>query len=185
MPHATLKILFLLCGIFAGWASAYYFIEAFGSTVIAGKQQWRKWDVSAGKVSNPYALAHFLLAGKIPPAQSLFNIYSSGHDNEGNILQADCTYAVSVLDFNVRWWSLSLTPSNASDPTATPVISSDEIVRGGDGSMIISVAKHPIPGNWVRPATNGALEIQLLLSNDGQLTTTGTPILPSVQRVSC
>lgn len=185
MPRATTKLFLLLCGLIGGWASALYFIDTLGSASASPNGNWRIWDVGAGASSNPYAVAHFLLAGQIPPAQSLFRIYTNLRDDEGNRLRSECVYMVSTDGLKSRWWSLSLEPTDIPDTASTPVITSDQIVRGTDGSMIIAVARHPIPGNWVRPAHDGNIEIQLLVSNDGGSQAAARTLLPAVQRVGC
>jgi hypothetical protein len=92
---------------------------------------------------------------------------------------------VSSGSLPARWWSLSIGPSDIPDASSVPVITSDQIVRGQDGSMSVAVARHPIPGNWVRPAHDGNIEIQLLVSNDGGSQEVSNLKLPSVQRVGC
>jgi hypothetical protein len=51
--------------------------------------------------------------------------------------------------------------------------------------LILAISDHPIPGNWIRPATSGSFDIQLLISNDGSSDATGDPVMPAVQRVGC
>jgi hypothetical protein len=185
MPQATTKIFLLLCGLVSGWASALYFIDDLGSAVASPNGHWRMWNLGAGTSSNPYAVAHFLLAGQVPPAQSLFRIYTSSRDDDGNRLRSECVYMVSASSLPARWWSLSVEPSDIPDNASTPVITSDEIARGLDGSMIIAVARHPIPGNWVRPGHDGNIELQMLVSNDGGSQEASSVVLPAVQRVGC
>jgi hypothetical protein len=185
MSRTTTKLFLLFCGLIGGWASAMYFIDDLGSAAASPNGNWRMWNLGAGTSSNPYAVAHFLLAGQVPPAQSLFRIFTNGHDDEGNRLRSECVYTVSSANLPARWWSLSISPADIPDKSSIPVITSDQVVRGRDGSMSIAVARHPIPGNWVRPAHDGNIEIQLLVSNDGGSQEISTVTLPSVQRVGC
>ncbi len=185
MSQTTTKLFLLLCGLIGGWASAMFFIDDLGSASASTNGNWRMWNLGAGSSSNPYAVAHFLLAGQVPPAQSLFLIYTSTRDDEGNTLRSECVYTVSSGSLPARWWSLSIGPSDIPDASSVPVITSDQIVRGQDGSMSVAVARHPIPGNWVRPAHDGNIEIQLLVSNDGGSQEVSNLKLPSVQRVGC
>jgi hypothetical protein len=184
-PQVTSKLFLLLCGLVGGWASALYFIDDLGSEAASPNGNWRMWMLGSGTSSNPYAVAHFLLAGQVPPAQSLFRIYTNARDDEGNRLRSECIYTVSAESLPARWWSLSIEPSDIPDKTSTPVITSDQVVRGLDGSMIIAVARHPVPGNWVRPGHDGNIEIQLLVSNDVGSQVAPTVKLPAIQRVGC
>jgi hypothetical protein len=185
LVRATSRISIMVIGLIGGWSSALYSIDAIGSSSVSDASSWRKWDLAPGTSSNPYALAHFLLDGKIPPAQSLFRIYSNGRDGEGSRLSSSCVYSVSMADVGSRWWSLSVTPSEAPEADSSSVLSSDDVVRASDGSLILAISAHPVPGNWIRPATSGSFDIQLLISNDGSSDATGDPVMPTVQRVGC
>ena len=185
LVRATSRVSLMVIGLIGGWSSALYSIDAIGSTQVSEASSWRKWDLASGKSSNPYALAHFLLDGKIPPAESLFNAFSNAYDSDGRRLHASCVYAVSTSEFDARWWSLAVTPSTTVETGSTSVITSDDIVRAGDGSMIVAISNHPVPGNWIKPAADGEIEIQLLISNDGGSDSTIRPTMPTVQRIGC
>lgn len=185
MSRILTKLILVICGLVFGWASALYSIDTLGSTAVGDTGSWRKWEIAPGTSGNTYAVAHFLLNGKVPPAQSLFRVYSNARDDEGGLLRSDCVYALSAGELGSRWWSLSVLPFSDADIQSTAVITSDEIVRASDGSMIVSVARHPIPGNWVRPATDGNMEIQLFVANDGSSKIASDLSLPTVQRVGC
>ena len=185
MSRVPTKIFLLLFGLIGGWASALYFVDDLGSAAASPNGNWRVWNIGSGASSNPYAVAHFLLSGQVPPAQSLFRIYTNSHDDEGNRLRSECVYLISSNSLPSRWWSLSVEPSDIPDKQSAPVITSDQIVRGADDSTVVAVARHPIPGNWVRPGHDGNIQIQLLLSNDGSSQAESTVTLPSVQRVGC
>ena len=185
LVRATSIISIMVIGLIGGWSSALYSIDAVGSSPVSDTGSWRKWDLASGKSSNPYALAHFLLDGKIPPAQSLFDIYSNGRDDEGSRLSSSCVYSISMVEFETRWWSVSVTPSQKPEADSSSVLSSDDVVRANDGSLIMAVSTHPVPGNWIKPATTGNFEIQLLISNNGSSDATSNPVMPTVQRVGC
>jgi hypothetical protein len=185
MSQATIKVFLLICGIVGGWMSAVYSIDAFGSSPVSPLGSWRAWNMGAGTASNLYSVAHYLLAGQVPPAESHFRVYSNTRDDEGNILRSECVYLVSTDGLQSRWWSLSLEPADIADKTSSAVITSDQVARAGNGNLVISVARHPVPGNWVRPAHDGNMEIQLLVSNDSGSQAVANDVLPSVQRVGC
>ena len=110
MSRVPTKIFLLLFGLIGGWASALYFVDDLGSAAASPNGNWRVWNIGSGASSNPYAVAHFLLSGQVPPAQSLFRIYSNSHDDEGNRLRSECVYLISSNNLPSRWWSLSDTP---------------------------------------------------------------------------
>ena len=185
MARAPAKIFCLLCGVVGGWASALYFIDSVGSKPAGTTGNWRLWDLASGTSSNPYALAHFLFEGRVPPAQSLFRVYSSSRDDDGNKLLSSCVYKVSAHQLESRWWSLSVGPLDSQDRDSSPVITSDEVARGSDSSVDVTVARHPVAGNWIRPAIDGNIVIQLVVSNDGASQAADSLTLPTVQRIGC
>ena len=185
MARARAKVFCILCGVVGGWASALWFIDSVGSKPAGDKGSWRMWDLASGTASNPYALAHFLFEGRVPPAQSLFHVYTDARDDEGSKLLSSCVYKISASELESRWWSLSVGPLDSLDRDSSPVITSDEVVRGSDGSMTVAMARHPVAGNWIRPAMEGNIVIQLVVSNDGASQAPQSLTLPTVQRVSC
>jgi hypothetical protein len=143
------------------------------------------WDLASGTSSNPYARAHFLIEGRVPPAQSLFQVYTNSLDDEGSTLTSGCVYRISANDLESRWWSLSVGPLNSQDGDSSAAVTSDEVVRGSDNSLNVAMARFPVAGNWIRPAAEGSLTLQLVVSNADELEVAGDLKLPSVKRVSC
>lgn len=185
MARVSVKIFSVLCGVVGGWASALSFIDSVGSNAAGTAGTWRMWDLAAGTASNPYARAHFLMEGRVPPAQSLFQVYTNSLDDAGSTLLSGCVYRISANDLESRWWSLSVGPLNSEDKDSSAAVTSDEVVRDPDGSLNVAMARYPVSGNWIRPAVEGNLTLQLVVSNADGLQEPGELNLPSVKRVSC
>ena len=185
MARVSVKIFSVLCGVVGGWASALSFIDSVGSNPAGAAGTWRMWDLAAGTASNPYGRAHFLIEGRVPPAQSLFQVYTNSLDDDGSTLLSGCVYKISAKDLESRWWSLSIGPLNNQDKDSSAAVTSDEVVRDPDGSLSVAMARYPVSGNWIRPAVEGSLTLQLVVSNTDGLQAPGELKLPSVQRVSC
>jgi hypothetical protein len=182
MARVSVKIFSVLCGVVGGWASALSFIDTVGSMPAGAAGNWRMWDLASGTASNPYARAHFLIEGRVPPALSLFQVYTNSLDDEGSTLSSGCVYRITANGLQSRWWSLSVGPLNGQEGAASAAVTSDEVVRAPDSSLKVAVARFPVAGNWIRPAAEGNLTLQLVVSN----TDTESDLkLPSVQRVSC
>lgn len=182
MARVSVKIFSVLCGVVGGWASALSFIDTVGSMPAGAAGNWRMWDLASGTASNPYGRAHFLIEGRVPPAQSLFQVYTNSVDDEGSALSSGCVYKIAANGLESRWWSLSVGPLNNQDNDSSAAVTSDEVVRGPDNSLNVAMARFPVAGNWIRPAAEGTLTLQLVVSNTD--TESGLK-LPSVQRVSC
>ncbi len=185
MARVPVKVFSILFGVVGGWASALYFIDSVGSKPAGATGNWRMWDLASGTSSNPYARAHFLFEGRVPPAQSLFHIYTNSRDDEGSTLRSGCVYKIAASDLQSRWWSLSVGPLDDQDRNSSSVVTSDDVVRDADKTVSVAIAKHPVAGNWIRPALDGTIVLQLVVSNAGGSQVVGNPKLPAVQRVSC
>ncbi len=186
MARIPVKVFSILFGVIGGWASALYFIDSVGSKPAGVSGNWRVWDLASGTSSNPYARAHFLFERRVPPAQSLFQVYTNSRDDEGSTLRSGCVYKIAANDLQSRWWSLSVGPLDNQDKNSSAVVTSDDVVRGTDKTVSVAMARHPVAGNWIRPTIEGSIVLQLVVSNaGGGSQAVGSPKLPTVQRVSC
>ena len=185
MARVSVKIFSILCGAVGGWASALSFIDSVGSKPVGTSGSWRVWDLASGTSSNPYARAHFLLEGRVPPAQSLFQVYTNTRDDDGSTLRSNCVYKIAADDLAARWWSLSAGPLDNPDKDSPSVLTSDGVVRNPDNTINIAMSRYPVAGNWLRPAADGNIVIQLVVSNAETLQTEADLKLPAIQRVGC
>ena len=185
MARVSVKIFSVLCGVVGGWASALSFIDSVGSKPAAPASNWRVWDLASGTSSNPYARAHFLFEGRVPPAQSLFQVYTNARDDDGSKLRSSCIYKIVANDLEARWWSLSVGPLDNQDKESSAVLTSDDVARNSDKTLSVAMARQPVAGNWIRPANEGNIVLQLVVSNTHALRPEGGLNLPKIQRVSC
>lgn len=184
MSRSATNIAILLAGLVGGWASALYSIQSFGSAPADDKGLWSTWDAGDGSGINPYATAHFLLEGHIPPAVGLFRSYFASRDGEGNALDASCTYAIAAERSGLRWWSFSTGRSSAQDERAATSITSDEALAGPKGVEIF-VSPKPVPGNWLQPPSSGGLQFAYMIASDSKLGDDDGLALPSIRKVKC
>lgn len=185
MARVSVKVFSILCGVVGGWASALSFIDSVGSKPAGTSGNWRVWDLASGTSSNPYGRAHFLFDGRVPPAQSLFQVYTSTRDDEGSTLRSNCVYKIAAGDLAARWWSLSAGPLDNPDKDSPVVLTSEDVVRNPDRSISVAMSRYPVAGNWLRPAVDGSIVIQLVVSNAATLQEEESLKLPAIQRVSC
>jgi hypothetical protein len=172
-------LLVLFLAVVGGWGSAIYSVDALGSASAGGKS-WRIWNTASEEATGHYALAHYLMRGAVPPADSLMRSYFSARDAEGEALSSSCTYRLAMPRINARWWSLSA----ASGDVATAALTSDMVTANKDGQVDIAVAVQPMPGNWLRIDDSGGLTIRFLAAQDsrGQ---TDFPELPRIIKGAC
>lgn len=101
---------------------------------------------------NPYALATLAHSGELPLGIAEGLSFTARTDSSGAVLQPDCDYDVSGSVPPTRYWTLTLlTPRGflIDNPAKRFGFTSAEIVRSGDGSFDIIVARQARPGNWL------------------------------------
>ncbi len=181
MSRSATNIAILIAGLIGGWGTALYSIQSFGSATVGVKGNWSTWDAGEGNASNPYAVAHYLLEGQIPPATGLFRAYFASRDDEGNALDASCVYSVNAPANELRWWSFA----SGRDGGEATAITSDAVLANAQGDVSLTVSPSPQSGNWVQPPSSGRLEFAFMIAHDGKLAADDASILPTIQKVGC
>lgn len=151
--------LFLVAGAVAGLASAVSAIEIYGAGSTEAGSVWQSWDVSAVDDAHPYSLAHFLMAGRFPPATGQVREYSTRYATDGSSLSANCEYVLTAKSAPVEWWSIAAYASGLAVGSANATITSDSAIAEHDGSMKLTVSRFPASGNWLRPPVAGGFTL--------------------------
>jgi hypothetical protein len=142
---------YLFLGALAGYFSAAAAIGSFGATPAGAGGQWLHVDTDPDSAAHPYAVAHYLLPGRFPPPAGQIIEFASESDADGNSIDGDCIYAITGTPPAARWWSIAIPDAAAS---GNPAITSDTAIRDPGGFLNVTVSRHPLPGNWLKPASN-------------------------------
>jgi hypothetical protein len=134
---------------------------AFGSLTIGA---WTAWPRSGSVDIDPYARANIARTGELPTGMGDGVAFYAKSDDARDSFDGRCTFTVSGMTPAARYWTITL-----YDPDGKLVantidrhsFTSDEIVRGGDGSFAITVAPLARPGNWL--PTGGVEKFVLVL----------------------
>lgn len=153
-------LIFLLGGFLAGLGSAIAAIEFYSAVPVELGSPWQSWDISANNNARPYALDHYLMAGRFPPAAGQMREFAANTANDGNSLTGACSYMLVANPAPPLWWAIGIFSSGTSSPITNGVISADTAVIEGDGSLRLAVSRFPASGNWIRPPS--ATEFTLL-----------------------
>jgi hypothetical protein len=138
--------------------SAVVAIASYGAAPIAADSLWEARDTSHASAAHPYAIAHYLLAGRFPPSTSQSHEFVAERDQNGNRFHADCVYEISGKPDSANWWSLAAGSGIATTPTSS-TIAAGEPVLNIDRTLTVVVSRDPRPGNWIRPAAPGVFEM--------------------------
>lgn len=184
-------ILLLFASVVAGWASAWYMVDAGSRLTTSTIGPWVSWGALARPDADPYTRAHLARAGSLHLNANIASTWQARADNNGQRLHSSCDYAITG-SLDASWWSLSVFDdrgrliSNAAERYG---YTSDTIALGADGRFSITLGRDARPGNWVPTGGAGRLAIMLTmqdrrsaLSEDGQ---GATMRMPEIRRLVC
>jgi hypothetical protein len=177
--------LYLLAGGLGGLASVLVAIEQYGAAPAQPGSPWRSWDMTASKPAYPYALDHFLLAGRLPPATGQMREFSAARDGGGARLGGRCDYTLSLAANPPQWWSLAAVAAGGGGMAGDAHIGADTAVAEHDGSLRITVSRRPAPGNWVRPPGEGSFTLLYSLAETSPDRPSGAAPLFAIARKGC
>ncbi|MGH6854247.1 MAG: DUF1214 domain-containing protein [Aestuariivirga sp.] len=146
-------------GALAGLASAVAAIELYSATPVEPASPWHSWDVSADSNIRPYALDHYLMSGRFPPAAGQMREFSTNRASDGATLNGACDYVLVAKAAPATWWTLAAFSGSSSSAPSNAVITADMAVAESDGSIRLSVSRSPASGNWIRPSSSSGFTL--------------------------
>ncbi len=176
--------IFLVAGALAGLASAIAVIEFYSATPVEPGSPWRSWDVSPDSNVRPYALDHFLMAGRFPPAAGQMREFSAHATSEG-VLSGTCNYLLTAKQAPSLWWTLAVFSSESSGPAHNTVLTADTAVTESDGSLRVAVSRSPSTGNWIRPPSASGFTILYTIAEPSSDLSRGPPPMFAIERSGC
>ena len=161
----------------------------FGGTTIGA---WTAWPRIGSLGADPYSRAVNARHGEIPLALGEGMLLTALVDDDGDGLNAACTYTVGGATPPARAWTLTIAGVGAEDPNAAPIrqgFTSTEVLRNADGPFEITISPEVQAGNWLpMPRKSGAIRLALRLYDTPVAASVGTldrDTLPSISRLGC
>jgi uncharacterized membrane protein len=141
-----------------GLITAQHAVSGRYGVVAETRGAWTAWPRAADARIDPYTRAHHLSYGLVPSNRFDTVEYEARVDDAGRPLDENCTYLVSGVSPQARWWSVSALATDdqaqaASEPRRGLV--SGQLVYEPDLSFRISVSRELQAGNWLRPPDSG------------------------------
>src|SRR5687768_967343 len=140
----------IFAGVVLGMVSAQWSIERTATAMTAGGGPWKSWFSGTASIRDPYASAHYLMFGRLPPALGQELLFEASVDDDGTALDASCDYLLTGPRLAARWWQLALTDEETGQPTNV-TLSSPRAIGEADGTMRIAISREPKTGNWINP----------------------------------
>ncbi len=174
-------------GLGATWLTLTHGV-AFGSLNIGA---WTAWPKSGSVDIDPYARANIARTGELPTGMGDGVAFYAKSDDARNGFDGRCTFVVSGMTPAARYWTITLYEPDGklvANSIDRHSFTSDEIVRGGDGSFAITVAPLARPGNWLPTGGVDKFVLVLRLYDTPIGVSTGTTKegpMPAVVRKGC
>lgn len=175
----------LFAGVVLGIVTAQWSIEKTATAMTAGGGPWKSWFSGIASIRDPYANAHYLMFGRLPPALGQELLFEAAQDDEGASLDGSCDYVLTGPRFSARWWQLALADERSGE-ASTVTLSSPRFVGEPDGTMRIQISREPKTGNWIDSSDVSRFVMVLKLRPGSGLNAGASVVtLPRIKREAC
>ena len=161
--YLLMMIAVALC---VGFGLSYYALTDGRLFGVAQVGPWHAWPDVGANSPNPYTRGHLARTAAFELGQSEGLQFTAVVDSEGQALTRDCAYRVEGRTPLATFWTLvALDESgiNIAAPDVHPAMRSSRIARVEDGSIIVNVATHLQPWNWLELSGEGPFKLVLTL----------------------
>lgn len=178
-------IIAILCGFFG---SEYIFknFDGFSPLTIG---QWYTTPNAGTREADPYARAHRFRQNDLALGRAEGLVFHAWRDDEGNILNSNCSYKIIGQLPNFRLFTLY-----AIDEDRVPIIAtspypfrlnSDALTFGKNGEISIIISNYAQPENWLYIAKNKYSGLVLTLYDTPVASESGlvNPMMPKIERI--
>lgn len=189
LKTAAAVALTLVVAVGGGAASLAYVLDEHSGLGALTIGQWTAYPRIGTVDADPYSKARISREGLLAlgPAEGL--AFTATRDSEGRRLLRQCAYAIAGQAPQARFWTLfARAPGlKAEDGAGPPATTSRGLLRNADDGFTLTISPTIAPGNWLRTAGNGTMELVLTVYDAG--VATGTDItqaaMPTITRTGC
>jgi hypothetical protein len=189
---AGLAVYALALGGVLGLASADWATRGgypFGGVQVGA---WTAWPRAGAGNADPYTRAVNARRGEIPLAVGEGLLLTASVDDQGQALDATCSYRVGGGTPPARAWTLTVAGRGAREPGRPAVregFTSTEVLRAADGRFSVVLAPDVQPGNWLpSPRESGPVRLALRLYDTPAAASVGSldrDSVPAITRLGC
>jgi hypothetical protein len=153
---------------------------------------WTAWPRAGAASADPYTRAVNARRGEIPLAVGEGLLLTAAVDDEGQALDATCTYRIGGGTPPARAWTVTVAgrgPRDPGRPALREGFTSTEILRTQDGRFAVTLAPEVQPGNWLpSPRASGPVRLALRLYDTPAAASVGSldrTSVPAITRLGC
>jgi hypothetical protein len=154
--------IFAAVALLVGLGTARVMITTGSAVSTARFGPWTAWHSLGAASADPYTLAHVSRSGTLPVTSSSAIHLTARVDENGDLLNSRCDYAIIVPPVPAQWWSLSVFDKSGQpipNPSDRHSFSSENVVAAFDGSVRFRVAPRARPGYWLPSGDAGQLTL--------------------------
>ena len=180
---------FLVIALTTGLSTAWYFVEASSGFSPDRTGAWYSWSRDGRASANPYTRANIARSGRLPVMAKSMLYYTTSHDSDGRVIDAECDYMIIGKDPHAIWWSISAYDGSGrlmDNPAIRHTYNASNVMRAPDGQFQISLSTNPAPGNWL--PVDSDYKVRLILRMHRRVADTnssGALTLPEIRRTAC
>ncbi|MGD0354079.1 MAG: DUF1214 domain-containing protein [Dehalococcoidia bacterium] len=162
----------LIVGSSIGIGSAFAAVDVMANRFSIHNGPWQASLAAGSPQADPYTRAsiamHYLLA--LNQFEVIY--YNAYKDDNGDPLQADCTYRIEGKTLDTRWWSIT---AYGADDFLIPnelnrySYNMDNVKYDADNNFVIYLSKTPKTDDWLPLGDQKTFSLSLRLYNPGQL----------------
>lgn len=175
-----------------GLGTAWYMIEAGSPFSTRSFGPWVAWSAAGRPDADPYTRAHVARNGLLPLSPTLELTFRAKTDGGGGRLTPACDYAIVMDELDAAWWELAVFDGRGgliANAAGRHAFSSSTVMREPDGRIVITLARHARPGNWL-PSGRGNRVVLVLTVRDAAWAAavhdgSAPKALPQVARTVC
>lgn len=180
----------VVLGVVIGIGSLLGTVRYMSDSQFVMNGPWRTSLATGSSEAGPYLRLVIALAGLLALDRNEAIYFSADTDSSGEPLLGSCTYKVSGITPQARWWSITaygadfyLIPNDNKVYSASPA----SLSMAGDGSFSVIVGPESMADNWIPTGGVERFDLTLRLYNAGpEVAADPAGIeLPAITRVGC
>lgn len=161
---------------------------AYGGVTVGA---WTAWPKNGTPEVDPYARAKLARSGELPVGSGDGLTFYARADDSGRLFDGRCDTILSGTTPQARFWTLTLYDPGGrlvANSVQRHGFTSQEVIRGSDGTFEIAIGPRARPGNWL--PTGGVeryvLALRLYDTPVGLASRTGRDVsMPAVHERGC
>lgn len=159
------------------------------SAVVLGA--WQAFPKAQTAEADPYARNHRAKAAGLLLGSAEGLVFYADTDDAGDALVAGCIYRISGKVPQARFWTLTATNADNVPLTVRPglpgALNMQTVLYGTDGTLTVTVADNPQPGNWLAVPQGGRYRLAFTLFDTPVAGSSGLidQSMPAISREGC